>query len=104
MNDEAMAGKPGTNRHPVDQLANIRATIKTLEEREKELKEQISVMMGGADSLGGDEFIALQKLSTRKGAIDTKAMEKAGLDPDTFRKPDTAVYSLVLEPRAQEAA
>ena len=61
-------------------------------------------LMGEGDSLGGDEFIAMQKLTTRKGAIDTKAMEKAGLDPDTFRKPDTAVYSLVLEPRAQEAA
>jgi hypothetical protein len=93
-----------SNRHPVDQLANVRATIKTLEEREKELKAQISVMMGKADSLGGDEFIALQKLSTRKGAIDAALMEKAGLDPDRYRKPDTAVYSLVIEPRVQEAA
>jgi hypothetical protein len=61
-------------------------------------------MMAGADSLGGDEYLAMQKLSTRKGAIDTKLMEKAGLDPERFRKPDTAVYSLVIEPRAQEAA
>lgn len=93
-----------SNRHPVDQLANVRATIKTLEARETELKQQISLMMGEADSLGGAEFIASQKLSTRKGAIDTDLMKKAGLDPDRFRKPDTAVYSLVIEPRAQEAA
>jgi hypothetical protein len=102
MNAISMPGNPGTNRHPVDQLANIRSTIKLLEERETELKKQISDMMGTADTIGGEEFIALQKVSTRKGAIDTKAMERAGIDPDRFRKADVTVYQLIVEPRMAE--
>jgi len=54
------------NRHIVDQLAEVRAQIKALEAREAELKTQISTAMGSANSLGGDEFIALQKLSTTR--------------------------------------
>lgn len=91
------------NRHIVDQLADVRAQIKELQGREADLKDAISAEMGERDSLGGDEYIALQKLTTRKGAIDTKAMEAAGIDPDRFRKPDIAVYSLVIERREVEA-
>lgn len=90
------------NRHIVDQLADVRAHIKELQGKEAELKDAISALMGGRDSLGGDEYIALQRLTTRKGAIDTKAMEAAGIDPDRFRKPDVAVYSLVIERREVE--
>ena len=93
-----------SNRHIVDQLADVRAQIKDLEEREKTLKEAVSREMGGRDSLGGDEFIALQRMSERKGAIDAKAMEKAGIDPDKFRKPATIVYQIVVERRVQEDA
>lgn len=93
-----------SNRHPVDQLGQIRETIKHLQDREKELREQISTDMGDADSLGGDEFIAKQSVSSRKGAIDTKAMEAAGLDPDRFRKPETTVFTIRTERRVVEEA
>ena len=92
------------NRHPVDQLADIRATIKTLKAREDELKDQVSALMGDADSLGGDEFIALQKITTRKGSIDAKTLEAAGIDVDHYRKPATTVYAITVEPRVSEAA
>lgn len=94
---------PG-NRHIVDQLADVRAQIKDLEGREADLKKQISAKMGAADSLGGDEFIALQTLSTRKGGLDDKAMLAAGIDVDRYRRPDITVFSLRVERRASEAA
>lgn len=102
MNDTALSGKTGTNRHPVDQLANIRATIKTLQERETQLKEDIGSMMGSADSLGGAEFIARQKLQTRKGGLDEKKLEAKFGDLGAFRKPDTTFIVLSVEPRAVE--
>lgn len=92
------------NRHIVDQLADIRAQMKELKAREDELKAEISEKMGSADSLGGDEFIAFQKVSQRKGAIDQKSLEAAGINVDDHRKPDTSVYTLTVERRAMEAA
>lgn len=94
----------GNNRHPVDQLANVRATIKALQEREAELKEEIGTLMGNADSLGGDEFIASQKLQSRKGGLDEKRLtEKLG-DLSAYRRPDTSFITLKVEPRAMEGA
>lgn len=104
MNDTPLPGKPGTNRHPVDQLATVRATIKALEARESELKEQISAMMGAADSLGGDEFIARQKLQTRKGALDEKKLEAKLGDLAAYRKKDSTYIVLNVEARVMEAA
>lgn len=104
MTDLSLPGKPGTNRHPVDQLGQIRATIKTLEAREKDLKEQVSAMMGAKDSLGGDEYIASQKLQSRKGGLDEKKLaEKLG-DLAPYRKADSTYIVMSVEPRAQEAA
>ena len=102
MNAIPVSGK--VNRHIVDQLADVRADIRALEEKEAKLKDAISVLMGGADSLGGEEFIARQKLSTRKGALDQKAMEADGIDVAAYRKPDITVYSLVVERRVVEEA
>lgn len=93
-----------SNMHIVDQLADVRAEIKTLGEREAELKAQISAEMGAKDSLGGDQWIAFQTLSTRKGGIDDKAMKAAGIDVDRFRKADVTVYSLKVERRVLEEA
>lgn len=91
------------NRHVVDQLADIREQIKSLKAKEDELKDLISKEMGDADSLGGDEFIACQVLSTRKGGLDAKAMEADGIDVAKYRKADVTVYSLRIERREMEA-
>lgn len=93
-----------SNRHPVDQLALVREEIKTLKEREEELRAIVSAEMGAADTLGGDEFIARQTMSKRKGGIDEAKLKKAGIDIDTYRKPDTAVLSIRIERRAMEEA
>lgn len=100
-----MNGKTvSSNRHIVDQLADIRATMKSLKADEDTLKGQISEAMGSADSLGGDEFIARQTLTERKGSIDTKAMEAAGIDIERYRKPGVSVYALKVERRVLEDA
>ena len=70
------------NRHPVDQLADVRETIKTLQAREAELKDEIGKLMGKADSLGGDEWIARQSLQERKGSIDEARLKAAGIDAE----------------------
>lgn len=90
------------NRHPVDQLADVREQIKSLKTREDALRDEVSAMMGNADSLGGDEFIAHQSVSTRKGAIDQKALEATGIDVDKFRKPDVTAFTIRVERRAME--
>ncbi len=103
MNGNALPGKiAGTNRHPVDQLANVRATIKTLQEREAQLKEQIVAMMGDDASIGGDEFIASLRPGSRKGGLDEKRLAEHFGDLSMFRKPDSAFKTLTVEPRALE--
>lgn len=100
MTDTAMS----RNRHPVDQLADVRAEIKKLQDREADLKAMISTEMGSRDSLGGDQYIASQVLQERKGAIDEKAMAAAGIDVDQYRKPKSTFIMIKVEPRAMEAA
>lgn len=92
------------NRHIVDQLADIRAEIKALQETEKVLKAAISKKMGDSDTLGGDQFIAIQTLTERAGSIDAKAMKKAGIDVARFRKEPTVVQTIRVEPRVAEVA
>lgn len=94
------------NRHIVDQLADVRAEIRELQAKESGLKEAVGHMMGSADSLGGDEFIASQAISERKGSLDEKAIAKAlGVDNlDQFRKPATPVVTIRVERRISEVA
>lgn len=92
------------NRHPVDQLAEIRETIKHLQEREDELRVEVSALMGENDAIGGDEYIAKQSVSERAGAIDAKALERDGIDVAKYRKKPSTVYSIRCERRVQEAA
>ena len=99
-----MNGKAMSNRHPVDELAEVRADIKVLKYREDELKEQVAGMMGDQDSVGGDEWIAEQALSERKGSIDEKAAKAAGVDLDRFRKPTTTIVTIRTVKRAREDA
>lgn len=102
MHDTAMPG----NRHPVDRLADVRAKIKALQDEEADLKAQISAEMGAIDSLGGDEWIAFQKLQERKGALDeaTIAQHLGVKSLEPYRKPATTFVVIRLEPRAREVA
>jgi hypothetical protein len=43
------------NRHPVDQLADVRAEIKTLKTREEQLRDKI---LGGDCGEVGDQYVA----------------------------------------------
>lgn len=94
------------NRHPVDQLADVRAEIKRLSAIETDLKAQISTEMGSKDSLGGDEFIAFQTLQERKGGLDEKRIaEHIGVkNLDAYRKPSTTFIMLRVDRRAAGAA
>jgi hypothetical protein len=53
---------PTRNRHPVDELGDIRAEIKKLEERDAELREQI---ISGKCSPDGDQYRAAIKQQSR---------------------------------------
>lgn len=92
------------NRHPVDQLADVREKIKALQEQEDTLRTEVSVLMGGGDTLGGDEFIAKQSISERAGALDVKAMESDGIDVAKYRKKPSTVYQIRCERRVLEDA
>lgn len=91
---------PSSNRHPVDQLGDVRQTIKHLQDREAELKTVIGQIMGTADSLGGDEYIASQALQSRKGGLDEKKLAARFGDLSAFRKPDSTYVVLKVERRA----
>ncbi len=97
---------PGKNRHVVDRLADVRAEIKALTQEEAELKARVSQLMGSADSLGGDQYIASQSLQERRGGLDESKLAGAlGLpNLDAYRKPSTTFVVIKVEPRAMEAA
>jgi hypothetical protein len=99
-----MNAKAMPNRHPVDELADVREKIKFWKEREDELRTIISDQMLGNDSLGGDEWIARQTVTERKGSLDEKLMQAVGIDADKFRKPASVSFTIRLERRAVEAA
>jgi len=66
---------PQTNRHPVDELAEIRAKKKALDAREAELKELIFDMAGNdRHAVGGDEFIC-QIREVPATRLDRKAVD-----------------------------
>lgn len=103
MHDTSLPGN-GRNRHPVDQLADVRARIKDLQDREADLKALITAEMGSRDSLGGDEFIAFQTLQERNGSLDEASLRAAGINPDKHRKPKSVSHILKVERRAAEVA
>ena len=105
MTDTSLPGN-GANRHPVDRLFDVRQQIKALTEEEADLKAKISVEMGSADSLGGDECIASQSLQERKGGLDEARIAAAlGVgNLDDYRKPSSTFVVIRVEQRAQEAA
>ena len=103
MNTTSLPGA-SQNRHIVDQLADVHEHIRILEERESQLRAEIMVLMGPANSMGGDEYIASIKATSRKGGLDEAAMKAAGIDTDRFRKPSSSVTTLRLERRSMDVA
>ena len=90
--------------HAVDQLVAIRAQIKALQETEAALKTDISRQIGDGNYVVGDEWIAEQSLTTRKGGLDEKKLIAFGIDVDAFRKADSVVLTLRTVLRSSRAA
>lgn len=61
-----------TNRHPVDRLADLRATMKTLKAEEEDIRK--TLLADGAD-LSGQEHYARITL-TEQSKLDRKALEE----------------------------
>lgn len=95
---------PDANRHVVDRLADVRERKKAIEAEEKTIVAEVSKAMGADDSLGGDDFIARQIISERKGALDEKKLSAAlGLDDlSAFRKASTTVIQIRLNRRSED--
>jgi hypothetical protein len=61
------------NRHPVDQLAEVRAQIRTLQEEEETLRAKV---LDGECGLAGDDYVAI--VQTRpQNKVDMQALRKA---------------------------
>src|SRR4051812_12808611 len=67
------ATSTGRNRHPVDELADVRAEIKTLQAREAELR---AVLLADGADLSGSEHYARVTVSERE-TLDAKAITEA---------------------------
>jgi hypothetical protein len=80
-----------TNRHPADELADVRAQIRSLQERETELRTTI---LNGKCSLAGDDYIAV--VQTRpQNRVDIPALRKhfgAALKPFMRAREVTQVW------------
>lgn len=75
-----------TNRHIVDQLADVRFQRMALQDREAALRARINRAMEDRTELEGDEFIAFRTETRIPGTIDPKKLRAVGLNPDRFRK------------------
>ena len=61
-----------TNRHPVDELADVRAEIKNLQARESKLRE--TLLADDADLSGGEHFARIDV--TKQKRLERKLLEK----------------------------
>jgi hypothetical protein len=61
-----------TNRHPVDELADVRAQMHELEKRERELRKMI--LSGECDTVG-DEYEAAVVMQ-RRSRLDTREIKR----------------------------
>jgi len=66
-----------TNRHPVDELADIRATIRHLQEREGNLRAAI---LAGACSLTGDQHLATVTTQSTQRFDKAAAIRALGME------------------------
>lgn len=102
---DILAPFKGDNRHPVDRLGEVRQLIKEAKEVEAALKEEVGALMGSGDSVGGDEYIASQRLSERRGSYDEKRLKAyIGDAVESFRKPPTVVVTIATNLRSEVAA
>jgi len=84
--------KKSQNRHPVDQLFDIRERIKALEADERRIKETI---MSSGDYVG-DEHVCVPKTSVRK-TLDRPLLEKTfGIDAIAACLKESSVTTLNL--------
>jgi len=84
------------NRHPVDELADVRAQIKTLQAREAELR---AMVLNGECELAGDDYVAVVQTRPRNG-IDLLALRRhlgAALKPFMTAREMTQVWIRVRQ-------
>lgn len=82
-----------TNRHPVDELADVRAEIKRLQEHEAELKSQI---IGTRQMLGNEFEAKLTEVVTER--VDVPALRKyMGNGIREFLKPSSAITLRIVK-------
>lgn len=94
------AGPAKRNRHPVDELAEVRTTIKRLQEREAELREEL--LAGKCGLIGFDHQALVRETQTER--IDTKLLREK-LSPEQlgpFLKTSTTTVIKVTEREAPE--
>lgn len=72
-NNATGSDKKATNRHPADELADVRASIAKLQDREKELRE---ILIADPAKRDGDEFTVRVSTATQS-SVDREAIEKA---------------------------
>lgn len=88
-----------TNRHPADQLADVRAQIAALKEREDTLRHDL--MLPGA-SLQGDDFVA-EIATSERTSLDGPAVRKEFGDERLKRWLKTTKATTVrVKPRVHE--
>jgi hypothetical protein len=102
-------GDAMNNRHPVDELADVREELRRLEAREKELREML--LADGADLIGddligddliGDEWRARRIDSSQRRLDQVKLVARFGEGAvDECRSPITCAV-LRLKKRAQD--
>jgi hypothetical protein len=88
------------NRHPVDQLADVRAEIRTLKTREEQLRDKI--LKGECDEVG-DQYVA--RIDTReKRTIDVDLLtQHFGADTlKPFFKVGTVTSVRIAERQSQQ--
>jgi len=99
--DEYMKLKTKDKDRMFTELFELKEEKATLDKRIKEIEKQYKPDL---DGLERDLFYELDngkkfsiKVSSRKGSVDTKAMEADGIAVDDYRKPDTQIHTLRLD-------
>ena len=69
------------------EVEGLKNKLKAPEAKMKEAEKVLELLTEGGNNFGGGVQV---RISTRIGSVDTKAMEAAGIDVDSFRKPSTS--------------